>query len=88
MCSEIFGFPLPCFQMLNLELLAEGRGVVRREDIDNTLSKLRPERRQQFIAECLYEEPAKRPLASLFIKHPVLQEVCVCACVCVCVCVV
>jgi nuclear receptor-binding protein len=73
--ADIYSFGVCALEMLNLELLAEGRGVVRREDIDNTLSKLRPERRQQFIAECLYEEPAKRPLASLFIKHPVLQEV-------------
>ena len=79
-CSEMFCDLFPCLQMLNLELLVEGRGV-KKEDIDNTLSKLRPERRQQFIAECLYVDPAKRPRASHFIKHPVLQEVCVCVCV-------
>ena len=61
--------------MLNLELLGESRGVIKKEDIDNALSKLRPERRQQFIAECLCEDPAMRLRASQLIKHPVLQEV-------------
>ena len=63
--------------MLNLELLSETRGVIKKEDIDNALSKLGPERRQQFIADCLREDPTKRPRASQLIKHPVLQEVCV-----------
>ena len=72
--------------MLNLELLGEGRGIIKKEDIDNFLSKLRPERRQQFIAMCLHDDPAERPTASQLLKNLVLQEVCVCVCMCV-VCV-
>ena len=63
--------------MLNLELLGTGEGsrsMVKRDDIDNVLKNLRPERRQ-FIELCLSDDPSKRLKASQLLKNPVLQEV-------------
>lgn len=67
--------PTVIFQMLNLDLLANGDNRrVNQESIDRAMQGL-TKSRKEFISSCLEKDPSKRVTASALMKSKVLQEV-------------